>query len=72
MVVRVNGILSLLGELYFQMFCFYERLASLYWKQNNSQQKVQLIEMVNCLLKDVRAQKFPHTDFFKTLTAGRK
>ena len=22
--------------------------------------------------KDVRAQKFPHTDFFKTLTAGRK
>ena len=23
-------------------------------------------------LKDVRAQKFPPTDFFKTLTAGRK
>ena len=23
-------------------------------------------------LKDVRAQKFPRTDFFKTLTAGRK
>ena len=23
-------------------------------------------------LKDVRAQKFPHTDSFKTLTAGRK
>ena len=22
--------------------------------------------------KDVRAQKFPRTDFFKTLTAGRK
>ena len=42
MVVRVNGILSLLGELYFKMFCFYKRVASLYWKQNNSQQKVQL------------------------------
>ena len=39
MVVRVNGILSLLGELYFQMSCFYKRIASdLYWKQNNSQQ----------------------------------
>ena len=24
------------------------------------------------ILKDVRAQKFPRTDFFKTLTAGRK
>ena len=23
-------------------------------------------------LKDVRAQKFPRTDFFKTFTAGRK
>ena len=23
-------------------------------------------------LKDVRAQKFPRTDFFKTLTTGRK
>ena len=23
-------------------------------------------------LKDVRAQKFPRTDFLKTLTAGRK
>ena len=23
-------------------------------------------------LKDVRAQKFPRRDFFKTLTAGRK
>ena len=23
-------------------------------------------------LKDVRAQKFPRTDFFKTLTVGRK
>ena len=23
-------------------------------------------------IKDVRAQKFPGTDFFKTLTAGRK
>ena len=23
-------------------------------------------------VKDVRAQKFPRTDFFKTLTAGRK
>ena len=22
--------------------------------------------------KDVRAQKFPHTDFFKTFTAGSK
>ena len=30
----------------------------------------------NCMmdhkLKDVRAQNFPRTDFFKTLTAGRK
>ena len=24
------------------------------------------------LFKDVRAQKFPRTDFFKTFTAGRK
>ena len=24
------------------------------------------------VIKDVRAQKFPRTDFFKTLTAGRK
>ena len=24
------------------------------------------------LLKDVRTQKFPRTDFFKTLTTGRK
>ena len=24
------------------------------------------------MLKDVRAQKFPRTDFFKTLAAGRK
>ena len=24
------------------------------------------------IVKDVRAQKFPRTDFFKTLTAGRK
>ena len=24
------------------------------------------------VLKDVRAQKFPRTDFFKTLTVGRK
>ena len=24
------------------------------------------------VLKDVRAQKFPRTDFFKNLTAGRK
>ena len=24
------------------------------------------------VLKDVRAQKFPHTDFFNNLTAGRK
>ena len=24
------------------------------------------------LIKDVRAQKFPRTDFFKTLTVGRK
>ena len=23
-------------------------------------------------VKDIRTQKFPHTDFFKTLTAGRK
>ena len=24
------------------------------------------------IIKDVRAQKFPRTDFFKTLTVGRK
>ena len=24
------------------------------------------------VVKDVRAQNFPHTDFFETLTAGRK
>ena len=29
-------------------------------------------EMTRTLLKDVRAQKFPRTDFFKTLAAGRK
>ena len=27
---------------------------------------------MSALVKDVRAQKFPRTDFFKTLTAGRK
>ena len=26
----------------------------------------------NFVLKDVRAQKFPRTDFFKTLAVGRK
>ena len=27
---------------------------------------------LNMKLKDARAQKFPRTDFFKTLTVGRK
>ena len=29
-------------------------------------------KMATRLIKDVRAQKFPRTGFFKTLTAGRK
>ena len=33
--------------------------------------KVTNIKQVG-VLKDVRAQKLPRTDFFKTLTAGRK
>ena len=39
-----------------------------------SQQLVVFSLLTNWIqsLKDVRAQKFPRTDFFKTLTAGRK
>ena len=29
-------------------------------------------KVIGVAFKDVRAQKFPRTDFFKTLTAGRK
>ena len=38
----------------------------------NFRAAIKLKEVVNCQLKNVRAQKFPRTDFFKTLTAGRK
>ena len=33
---------------------------------------IELTETYQRRLKDVHAQKFPRTDFFKTLTAGRK
>ena len=33
---------------------------------------VYIVTLYENRFKDVRAQKFPRTDFFKTLTGGRK
>ena len=40
--------------------------------QMQIQHKASAVSHINRELKDVRAQKFPRTDFFKTFTAGRK
>ena len=41
-------------------------------KFTNAKKEATLLKHRRNTLKDVRAQNFPHTDFVKTLTAGRK
>ena len=41
-------------------------------KFTNAKKEATLLKHRRNPLKDVRAQNFPHTDFIKTLTAGRK
>ena len=49
----------------------YETIRNSKYHLRKKKKKVTNIKQVG-VLKDVRAQKLPRTDFFKTLTAGRK